>query len=65
MINFIRQAKVFEEYGSRSEKVMICRFSQEQRPFVEAIYQGKTYVPMEVIDAPIKGAIRLKEVSCG
>ena len=47
LVNFISQAKVFEEYGSRSEKIMICRFQQEQEPFQ---------------DAPIKGAVRLKKV---
>ena len=39
---------------------MICRFSQEQKPFDYALYEGKKYYPIEQIDAPIKGAIRLK-----
>lgn len=61
-VNFISQAKVFEEYGSRSEKIMICRFQQEQEPFQYAIYDGSRYEPLDAIDAPIKGAIRLKKV---
>lgn len=63
LINFIRQAKVFEEYGNRNEVVMICRFQQEQTPFYQAEYKGFLYEPLESIDAPIKGAVRLKRVS--
>lgn len=62
LVNFISQAKVFEEYGSRSEKIMICRFQQEQEPFQYAIYDGSRYELLDAIDAPIKGAIRLKKV---
>ena len=62
LVNFISQAKVFEEYGSRSENVMICRFQQEQEPFQFAIYEGSKYDPLDAIDAPIKGAVRLKKV---
>lgn len=62
LVNFISQAKIFEEYGSRNEKVMICRFQQEQEPFQAAIYQGERYEPLDQIDAPIKGAVRLKKV---
>ena len=62
LVNFISQAKVFEEYGSRSEKIMICRFQQEQEPFQYATYEGSKYEPLDQIDAPIKGAIRLKKV---
>ena len=60
LINFITQAKVFEEYGNRTDKVMIARFNQEQAPFDYAEYKGETFHPIEKIDAPIKGAIRLK-----
>ena len=62
LVNFISQAKVFEEYGSRSEKIMICRFQQEQEPFQYAIYDGGRYEPLDAIDAPIKGSVRLKKV---
>ena len=62
LVNFISQAKVFELYGSRSEKIMICRFQQEQEPFQSAIYDGIKYEPLDTIDAPIKGAVRLKKV---
>ena len=61
LVNFISQAKVFEAYGSRADKVMICRFQQEQEPFQYAIYDGSRYEPLDAIDAPIKGAIRLKK----
>ena len=61
LVNFISQAKVFELYGSRNEKIMICRFQQEQEPFQYAIYDGSRYEPLDAIDAPIKGAVRLKK----
>lgn len=61
-VNFISQAKVFEIYGNQTDKVMICRFQQEQAPFQSAIYDGVRYEPLDQIDAPIKGAIRLKKV---
>lgn len=63
LINFISQARVFELYGSRTEKVMICRFNQEQQPFEMAEYDGQKYKPIEAIDAPTKGAVRLKAVN--
>lgn len=62
LVNFISQAKVFEEYGNWSEKIMICRFQQEQKPFQYALYDGSRYEPLDTIDAPIKGAVRLKKV---
>ena len=62
LVNFISQAKVFELYGSRNEKMMICRFQQEQEPFQYAVYDGSRYEPLDAIDAPIKGAVRLKRV---
>lgn len=62
LVNFISQAKVFELYGSRNEKIMICRFQQEQKPFQYAIYDGSRYEPLDAIDAPIKGSVRLKKV---
>ena len=62
LVNFISQAKAFELYGSRNEKIMICRFQQEQEPFQYAIYDGDRYEPLDAIDAPIKGAVRLKKV---
>lgn len=63
--NYMQQAKVFAEYGNREDKILIVRFQQEQKPFNKAEYQGKSYVPLDKIDAPIKGAVRLKEVSNG
>lgn len=60
-VNFISQAKVFEVYGNRIEKVMICRFQQEQEPFQSAIYDGVRYEVLDQIDATIKGAVRLKK----
>ena len=60
--NYISQARVFELYGSRTDRIIIVRFSQEQEPFDKAEIFGKIFVPMDQIDAPIKGAVRLKEV---
>lgn len=72
LVNFISQAKVFQEYGSRTDKVMICRFMQEQKPFQKAHFVDHNnpsntgyYEPLEAIDASIKGAVRLKEVQNG
>ncbi|MFA9493546.1 hypothetical protein [Streptococcus sp. E17BB] len=62
LVNFIQQAKVLKEYGNQTDVVMICRFQQKQKPFATAIYDGSKYVPMDQIDAPIKGAVRLKKV---
>lgn len=60
--NHISQAKVFELYGNRTDKVMIVRFMQPQDKFDKAIFNGQTYVPIEQTDAP-KMAYRLKWVS--
>lgn len=60
LISVVRQAKVFEDYGSRVIKVISCRFAQVQDPFLFAIYQGQKYSPLERLNGPIKGAIRLK-----
>lgn len=62
LVNFVSQAKVFAEYGNHQEKVMICRFQQAQEPFSVAIFDGSRYEPLDQIDAPIKGAVRLKKV---
>lgn len=61
-INYITHEKVFENYGSRSERVIVVRFKQEVEPFTEAIYNGKRYEPIERLDFKFKGSIRLKEV---
>lgn len=58
-VNFIQKAKVFELYGSRSDVVMICRFQQEQKPFLYAIYDGFRYEQIDSIEAP-KCSVRLK-----
>ena len=50
-VNFIQKAKVFELYGSRSDVVIICRFQQEQEPFLYAIYNGHRYERMDSIEA--------------
>lgn len=63
--NYVTKQRVFEQYGDRKDRVLIVRFNQEQEPFDQAIFKGKSYLPIESIDAPIKGAIRLKEVSDG
>lgn len=61
LVNFIRQARVFKDYGNQTDTVMICRFQHAQKPFTAAIYDGSKYAPMDQIDAPIKGAVRLKK----
>lgn len=61
-VNKVSQAKVFENYGNRTDTVIICRFLKEQAPFTQAVFEGNTYEPIEAIDAPIKGAVRLKKV---
>lgn len=61
-VNKVSQAKVFENYGNRTDTVIICRFQKEQAPFTQAVFEGNTYEPIEAIDAPIKGAVRLKKV---
>lgn len=62
LVNKVSQAKVFENYGNRTDTVIICRFLKEQAPFTQAVFEGNTYEPIEAIDAPIKGAVRLKKV---
>lgn len=58
-VNFIQKAKVFELYGSRSDVVMICRFQQEQEPFLYAIYDGFRYEQIDSVEAS-KCSVRLK-----
>lgn len=58
-VNFIQKSKVFELYGNRSDVVMICRFQQEQKPFLHAIYDGYKYELIDSTEAP-KCSVRLK-----
>lgn len=58
-VNFIQKAKVFELYGNRSDVVMICRFQQEQEPFLHAIYDGFKYELIDSVEAS-KCSVRLK-----
>lgn len=62
LVNKVTQLKVFESYGNRTDTVISCRFQKEQAPFSQAVFNGDTYEPIEAIDAPIKGAVRLKKV---
>ena len=62
LFNFISQEQQFVQYGTRNEKVAIVRFNQEQKPFIKAYYKDDPFVPIEAIDAPIKGAVRLRRV---
>ena len=62
LANYISKQRVFELYGDRTNRVIIVRFAQEQQPFDRAEFDGRAFVPVEAIDAPIKGAVRLKEV---
>ena len=61
-VNEATDKKVFEEYGNRSEVVIIVRFMHTQEPFQKAVFNGGTYAPIEKIIAPIKGSVRLKKV---
>lgn len=65
LANYISQQRVFEMYGDRVSRVLIARFNQAQEPFDLAEYDGRTFKPIETLDAPIKGAVRLKEVPSG
>ena len=65
LANYISQQRVFEMYGDRVNRVLIARFNQAQEPFDLAEYDGRTFKPIETLDAPIKGAVRLKEVPDG
>lgn len=58
-VNYIQKAKVFELYGNRSDVVMICRFQQEQEPFLYAIYDGFKYEQIDSVEAS-KCSVRLK-----
>ena len=58
-VNFIQKAKVFELYGNRSDVVMICRFQQEQEPFLYALYAGFRYEQIDTVEAS-KCSVRLK-----
>ena len=58
-VNFIQKSKVFELYGNRSDVVMICRFQQEQKPFLYAISDGFEYELIDSVEAS-KSAVRLK-----
>lgn len=58
-VNFIQKAKVFELYGNRSDVVMVCRFQQEQEPFLYAIYDGFRYEQIDTVEAS-KCSVRLK-----
>ena len=59
LLNYIQRAKVFELYGNRSDVVMICRFQQEQEPFLYAIYDGFRYEQIDTVEAS-KCSVRLK-----
>lgn len=61
-VNYIQRAKVFELYGNRSDVVMICRFQQEQEPFLYAIYDGFRYEQIDTVEAS-KCSVRLKRTA--
>ena len=65
LANYISQQRVFELYGDRVNRVLIARFNQPQEAFDKAEFDGRTFKPIETIDAPIKGAVRLREVPDG
>ena len=61
-VNRVTNAKVFEDYGSRTDEVIAIRFMTAPKPFSKVEFNDKTYEPLEEIDAPIKGAVRLRKV---
>lgn len=61
LVNKVTQATTFEQYGNRQDVVIIARFNQEQEPFHTAFFNGDRYKPIEAIDAPIKGSVRLRK----
>ena len=63
LVNVISNSKQLKDYGSQTEKVISCRFMQEiKQPFSRAIFDGEIFERMDSIDAPIKGAVKLKRV---
>lgn len=63
LVNVISNSKQLKDYGSQTEKVISCRFMQEvKQPFSRAIFDNEIYERMDSIDAPIKGAVKLKRV---
>ncbi len=61
-VNFLSRATVIRDYGEIKERIISCRFNQEQNAFQKAIFNNKLFKPLDSIDTPIKGAVRLKEV---
>lgn len=62
-VNVISNSKQLKDYGSQTDKVISCRFMQEiKQPFSRAIFNNEIYERMDSIDAPIKGAVKLKRV---
>lgn len=61
LVTKVTQARQFEAYGSRDKEVIIARLMQPVA-FDAAEYRGRRYKPLESIDAPIKGAVRLEAV---
>ena len=63
LVNVISDSKQLKDYGSKTDKVISCRFMQEiKQPFSRAIFNGEIFERMDSIDAPIKGAVKLKKV---
>lgn len=63
LVNVISNSKQLKDYGSQTEKVISCRFMQEiKQSFTRAIFNNEIYERMDSIDAPIKGAVKLKRV---
>lgn len=62
LITFPTQQTIFEQYGTRDEVIMSARFNFEVEPFELAVYEGRTFKPIEKTDAPMKDAVRLREV---
>ena len=63
LANYVTQEVVYEQYGNRQDRILVARFLQAQPPFSKAFYDGRSFKPIEAIDAPVKGSVRLKVVS--
>lgn len=62
LVNFMSQKKVYENYGSRSERIIIVRFAQSVSAFDYAYFKGDRYEAIERVDIPAKHAVHLKFV---
>lgn len=56
--NYVTNERVSEMYGERVDVVVVVRFVQDPPRFTRAVFEGKTFVPIEQVGR----SVRLKEV---